>query len=77
MATINTAHHESGGVVLFQGELILLFCENVNLNIVEKRENVSIFFLSNSKIMFDVFFLKGNWQTLSHNASNDFYKFFI
>lgn len=43
MATINTAHHESGGVVLFQGELILLFCENVNLNIVEKRENVRFY----------------------------------
>lgn len=44
MATINTAHHESGGVVLFNGELILLFSENVNLTLVEKNENVRNFY---------------------------------
>lgn len=42
MSMFNNAHHESGGVVLFNGELILLFCENVNIHVIERNHNVSI-----------------------------------
>lgn len=41
MATFNAAHHESGGVVLFNGELILLFCDNVNVNLPQTSQHVS------------------------------------
>ncbi|KAH9510799.1 WW domain binding protein 2 [Dermatophagoides farinae] len=39
MSMFNNSHHESGGVVLFNGELILLFCENVNIQVVERNHN--------------------------------------
>jgi hypothetical protein len=40
MATFNSSHHDSGGVVLFSGELILLYCDNVYINIDSKSQNV-------------------------------------
>ena len=41
MATFNTSHHQSGGVVLFSGELILLFCDNVNVTLPQTSQEVS------------------------------------
>ncbi|CAG2105262.1 unnamed protein product [Medioppia subpectinata] len=39
MATLNASHHESGGVVLFSGELILLYSDNVNITLETKSQN--------------------------------------
>lgn len=44
MATYNLSHHESGGVVLFTGELILLFCDDVNIQLPERNESVCLVF---------------------------------
>lgn len=41
MATINQSHSENGGVVLFNGELILLYCDAVNSD-VEGKGSVRI-----------------------------------
>ena len=42
MGSLNNAHHEStGGVVIFNGELILLFCDSVHCE-VDGRGSVSV-----------------------------------
>ncbi|CAG2162882.1 unnamed protein product [Oppiella nova] len=53
MATFNASHHESGGVVLFSGELILLYCDNVNITFETKSQNANgRLYLTTHRIVF-------------------------
>lgn len=33
MAQLNSSHHSDGGVLLYSGELVLLYCDKVNCEI--------------------------------------------
>lgn len=36
MASLNTSHQQDGGVILYRGELILLYCDQVNCDVSNK-----------------------------------------
>ncbi|XP_054159170.1 WW domain-binding protein 2-like [Oppia nitens] len=53
MATFNSSHHQSGGVVLFAGELILLYVDKVDIQFDNKSLNsVGRLYLTTHRIVF-------------------------
>jgi len=66
MATFNTSHHESGGVILYNGELILLFCDNVNLSLPQTSQKVSFCELKTKLINL----ITGKWTSLLDYPQN-------
>lgn len=44
MGSINKSHNEAdGGILLFNGELILLYCDSVHCELGSGKESVSFF----------------------------------
>lgn len=70
MATFNESHHESGGVVLFNGEYILLFCDNVKIKLQSTNQSVSFELVW---AMMSVLFIAGNWSSLFDYTSYGVY----
>ncbi|KAH9402119.1 WW domain binding protein 2 [Tyrophagus putrescentiae] len=66
MATFNTSHHQSGGVVLFSGELILLFCDNVNVTLPQtSQEDTGRLYLTTHRMIFTSKSMKGSLKSFS------------
>ncbi|XP_074596320.1 WW domain-binding protein 2-like [Brevipalpus obovatus] len=52
MGSINDAHQADGGVLLFSGELILLYCDSVQCEIESKGSTKGRIFLTTHRIVF-------------------------
>ncbi|KAJ6221618.1 hypothetical protein RDWZM_000163 [Blomia tropicalis] len=66
MATFNSAHHETGGVVLFNGELILLFCDNVHLTLSQTSQSeTGRLYLTTHRMVFTSKSMKSSLKSFS------------
>jgi len=66
MATFNTAHHESGGVILFSGELILLFCDNVHIGLPQtSQKETGRLYLTTHRMIFTSKDMRGSLKSFS------------
>ncbi|XP_074596541.1 uncharacterized protein LOC141851677 [Brevipalpus obovatus] len=52
MGSINGAHQANGGILLFSGELILLYCDSVQCEIRGKGSTKGGIFLTTHRIVF-------------------------
>jgi len=77
MASFNSSHHDSGGVVLFSGELILLFVDSVTITCQGHGKDVTgRLYLTTHRVIFTSSTIRSGSQSQLKSFSAPFYAMF-
>lgn len=68
MGSLNNAHQENGGVLLYSGELILLYCDSVHCEIKSRGHAKGRIYLTTHRVIFTSTPLKQNANLKSFSA---------